>query len=58
LKVKALVSFSGIVTMTKGEEKEITNKAIYKDLLNAKYVEEVKAKTNKLNKRKVKADEN
>ncbi|WP_157888529.1 hypothetical protein [Cytobacillus oceanisediminis] len=49
LKVKALVSFSGIVTMVKGEEKEITNKEVYGDLLRAKYVEEVK-----VTKRKVK----
>jgi hypothetical protein len=47
LKVKALVSFSGIVTMTKGEEKEISNKEIYEDLLRANYVEEVKVKTTK-----------
>ncbi|MGG3623859.1 hypothetical protein ABES25_09940 [Bacillus gobiensis] len=54
MKVKALVSFSGIVTMTKGEEKEISNKEIYQDLLKANYVEEVKVK---LNKRKVKVNE-
>lgn len=55
MKVKALVSFSGIVTMNKGEVKEITNKEIYSDLLRAKYVEEIKAKSSK---KKVKADEN
>ncbi len=52
MKVKALVSFSGIVTMSKGEEKEITNKEIFKDLLKANYVEEVKS-----SKRKVKSNE-
>jgi hypothetical protein len=52
LKVKALVSFSGIVTMTKGEEREIKNKEIYNDLLKAKYVQEIKPK------KREKADEN
>jgi hypothetical protein len=47
LKVKALVSFSGIVTMTQGEEKEIENKIVLKDLLKAKYVSEVKSRTKK-----------
>jgi hypothetical protein len=55
LKVKALVSFSGIVTMTQGEVKEIPNKEIYQDLLRAGYVEEVKGKPTK---RKVKANDN
>lgn len=53
MKVKALVSFSGIVTMTKGEVAEIKDKVVYEDLLNAKYVVEVKS-----GKQKVKADEN
>lgn len=48
MKVKALVNFSGIVTMTKGEEKEIKNKEIYEDLLQANYVEEVKSKKSKV----------
>lgn len=51
MKVKALVSFAGSVTMAVGEEKEIKDKAILKDLLRAEYVEEV-------SKKKVKADEN
>jgi hypothetical protein len=54
LKATALVSFSGIVTMSKGEVKEIPNKEIYQDLLRAKYVEEVKKPV----RRKVKADDN
>jgi hypothetical protein len=49
MKVKALVSFAGTVTMGKGEVKEIKNKVLINDLLIAGYVEEVKGK--------VKADE-
>jgi hypothetical protein len=52
MKVKAKVSFSGLISMHEGEEREIENKIIYEDLLNAGYVEEVKSK------KKVKADEN
>ncbi|MEL3956917.1 hypothetical protein NST17_06865 [Caldifermentibacillus hisashii] len=52
MKVKALVSFAGKVTMAKGEVKEIKEKEIYQDLIKANYVEEVKSS------RKVKADEN
>ena len=39
---KALVSFSGLISMAKGETKEIQDKEIIKDLLDAKYIEEVK----------------
>ena len=39
---KALVSFAGKVSMRKGEEKEINDKVIAKDLLNARYIEEIK----------------
>jgi hypothetical protein len=52
MKVKAKVSFSGLISMHEGEEREIENKVIYEDLLNAGYVDEVKSK------KKVKADEN
>jgi hypothetical protein len=55
LNVKALVSFSGLVTMQKGEEREIRNKEIYDDLLKANYIEEVKTKATK---KKVKSNEN
>jgi hypothetical protein len=44
MKVKALVSFSGLVSMAQGETKEIKDKNVVKDLLNAGYVEEVKSK--------------
>lgn len=39
MKVRALVSFSGVVSMRKGEEREIYNQAIINDLLQAKYIE-------------------
>ncbi|WP_163258587.1 hypothetical protein [Heyndrickxia shackletonii] len=52
MKVKAKVSFAGIITMSKGEEREIQDKQIYQDLIQANYVEEVKTKN------KVKANEN
>lgn len=39
---KALISFSGQISMAEGEVREITDKEIIKDLLNARYIEEVK----------------
>ncbi len=39
---KALKSFAGAVSMRKDEVKEINDKEIVKDLLNAGYIEEVK----------------
>ncbi len=39
---KALKSFAGAVSMGKGDVKEINDKEIVKDLLNAGYIEEVK----------------
>lgn len=39
---KALVSFSGIISMAKDEVREIKDKVIIKDLLKAGYIEEVK----------------
>lgn len=41
-KYKALVSFSGQITMSKGAVREINNKALVNDLLKAGYIEEVK----------------
>lgn len=43
MKVKALVSFAGKVTMAKNEVKEIKDKEVLADLLQARYVEEVKS---------------
>jgi hypothetical protein len=53
VKVKANVSFSGIISMGLGEEREITDKDILKDLLEAGYVEEAAGKS----KKKVKSSE-
>ena len=39
---KALISFSGLINMSKDEVKEIKDKEIIKDLLKAGYIEEVK----------------
>ena len=39
---RALVSFTGIVTMRKDEVRDLTDIELIKDLLNAKYIEEVK----------------
>lgn len=47
MKYKALASFSGIVSATIGEVIDIADKEVAQDLLNAKYVEEVKKKTAK-----------
>lgn len=41
---KALISFSGKVSMSKGQVREIEDKEVIKDLLNAGYIEEVKTK--------------
>lgn len=41
MRVKALVNFSGVLSMYQGQEVEITNKEILNDLLNCGYVEEV-----------------
>lgn len=43
--VKALVSFSGVFSMYKGEVKECNDRVVLQDLLNAGYVEKVKAET-------------
>ena len=48
---RALTSFSGIISMSKGEVREIKDKEIVKDLLQAKYIDEIK-QTKKENKKK------
>lgn len=40
--VKALRSFCGLVNMRQGEVKDLSDEHIVSDLLNAKYIEEVK----------------
>lgn len=47
MKIKALVSFSGAFSMSKGEVGECSDKAILQDLLKAGYIEEVKEKSKK-----------
>ncbi len=39
---KAIIGFTGLITMRKDEVKEIKDKALVKDLLKAGYIEEVK----------------
>ena len=51
MKIKALVSFSGAFSMYKGEIRECDDELILKDLLLAKYVEEVKEKPKKSTKK-------
>lgn len=41
MKIRALVSFSGALTMFPGEEMECNDKVVLQDLLNAGYIEEV-----------------
>ena len=38
---RALISFSGLISMAEGEIREIADEAMVKDLLNAGYIEEV-----------------
>lgn len=48
MKVKALIGFSGLVSMRKGEIKEINDKNIVTDLIRAGYIEPIeKPKTKK-----------
>lgn len=49
MKYEALVSFTGVITMSKGEVRELTDPLVIKDLLQAKYIKKVIAprKTNK-----------
>ena len=39
MKYRALVGFSGLLTMRKNEVRELTDETIIKDLLQAKYIE-------------------
>lgn len=40
MKYEAIESFSGIISMVKGEVREIPNEALAKDLVNAKLIKE------------------
>lgn len=56
MQVKALVNFSGLISMRKGEIREIKDKEIYSDLIKVGYVEQVKEQ--KSSRKKVIQDEN
>lgn len=47
---RALINFSGIISMRKGEIREIKDEYIVKDLLKAKYIEKVETKKKKTSK--------
>lgn len=44
MKVKATVSFAGVVSMTEGEIRDIADQSLLSDLMNAGYIEEIKEK--------------
>ena len=46
MRYKAVVSFSGAISMAEGEIMEIANKVISDDLLDAGYIEEVEEAKN------------
>lgn len=54
MKCKALVSFSGVVSMAMGEIKEIKDESIANDLLNVGYIEKIADTTIKQVEKKVK----
>ena len=41
MKIRAVENFSGLISMRKGEERELNDELLLKDLLKAGYVEEV-----------------
>lgn len=55
MKYRALISFSGLLSMSMGDVREISDKDIVKDLLKAGYIEELKeTKIKKVEETKVK----
>lgn len=59
MKVRAVTNFSGAISMSKGDERDITNDVLLKDLLQAGYVEEVAtSQDDKSQKKGVKSNEN
>lgn len=44
MKIRALVSFAGAISMYEGEEREYDNKVVLSDLLKAGYIKEVEDK--------------
>lgn len=55
MKVRATIGFVGKLSMYPGEEREITDKEILKDLLSCGYVEDIEVK--KPSRKVVKKDE-
>ena len=55
MKVRATIGFVGKLSMYPGEEREITDKEVLKDLLSCGYIEEIGTK--KTTKKGVKKDE-
>lgn len=53
---RALISFSGQISMMEGEVREISDPLLLSDLLNAKYIEEVKEESKKEVKEEVKEE--
>ena len=45
MKIKALTSFTGALTMSKGQEMEYDDDVVLQDLLQAGYIEEVETPT-------------
>lgn len=45
MRYKALVSFTGIISMAMGDVREISDTSVAKDLLNAGYVEKIKERS-------------
>lgn len=41
MKIRAVENFSGLISMRKGEERELDNEFLLNDLLKAGYIEEV-----------------
>lgn len=49
---KALIAFSGIISMEKGEVRDISDLAVAYDLLKAGYIERIKETAEEKNKKK------
>lgn len=45
MKVEAVISFCGVLSMAKGEVREYSNEAVLADLISAGYVKEIKEET-------------
>lgn len=41
MKIRAVENFSGLISMRKGEERELNDELLLNDLLKASYIEEV-----------------